>query len=545
MIKISNLDSIIDVIKKIENSNDEEIILQFPIWNSILHNYTSLKILKNKAKKKNLIIITNDLNAKKIWKKLWIKYSILNDKNVIKNIDLLKYNYTFSEYLIFLIKSYFWEFKNFFINKKDKQDNRHHYNILNYHYLKNEKSRIWFFIISLLALIMIFIFIFYFAVNKTYITITPEIIIKTRAKNFVFREDESDTVNENIIKLKKISKLIYLNEKFWTSWIKDSDNIKSRWEVKLINNLNEDLALLQNTRLETKGWLVFLIPERVTIPKASLDKNWKLVPWTIKTSVIAKSYDNEWKYIWSKWNIKSWVLMTFPWLKSVWSQVYAKTISNFNWWSDSYIKIVWTDDILNAKNILGEKLKINALKELKKQILEDNKINNITYEILWIDKIIKYTDLKITWGENIKVWDEIWNFELSWTIKINTYIFNKDQVVNKLKNTIRDGVIQNIENINFINDKSLRLSNIIYEQNNPFELKITAEIEVFYSQNFLDETNNYINGLKNSISWINVDDAKRILINNPLISEAEIETRPFFIKTVSNINNNIIFDVKN
>jgi hypothetical protein len=35
-----------------------------------------------------------------------------------------------------------------------------------------------------------------------------------------------------------------------------------------------------------------------------------------------------------------------------------------------------------------------------------------------------------------------------------------------------------------------------------------------------------------------------MLINNPLISEVEIETRPFFINTVSNIYNNIIFEVK-
>ena len=545
MIKISNSDSIIDIIKKIENSDDEEIILQFPIWNGVLHNYTSLKILKNKVKNKNLIIITNDLNAKKIWKKLWIKYSILNDKNIIKNIDLLKYNYTFWEYLLFLVRSYFNEFKNFLLNKKDKQNNRHIYNILNYHYIKNEKSRIWFFIMWLLILVMIFIFIFYFAVNKTYITITPEIIIKTRAKNFIFKENDSDTIeNSNVIKLKKISKLVYIKEKFWTSWIKESENLMSKWNVKLINNLNEDLALLKNTRLETKNWLVFIIPIAITIPKAIKIEEWKIIPWTINTEVIARSYDNEWKYIWSKWNIKSWTLMTFPWLKDIWYQVYAEVIKDFSWWNDNYTKIIAKDDIKNAKIIVEEKLKINALKELKKEISLDTETNNITYEILWIDKIIKYSDLNISWYENINIWEEKENFELSWTIKITTYIFNKDLVINKLKNTIRENVIENIENINFINNQSLRLSNIIYEQNKPFEVKITAEIEVFYSHNFLGDSNNYLNILKNNISWINIDEAKKILINNPLISEAEIKTRPFFIKTISNIHNNIIFEVK-
>ncbi|MDP2396079.1 MAG: hypothetical protein Q8S84_00430 [bacterium] len=60
-----------------------------------------------------------------------------------------------------------------------------------------------------------FIFIFYFAVNKTYIYITPEISIKTKSENFVFREADSlELVNNEVIKLTKISKIVYLTEQF-------------------------------------------------------------------------------------------------------------------------------------------------------------------------------------------------------------------------------------------------------------------------------------------------------------------------------------------
>ena len=193
MIKVSNKDSIIDIIKKIESSKKNEIVLEFPIWNSILHNYTSLKILKNKVKNKNLVIVTSDVNAKKIWKNLWIKFSIIKDEKVIKNIDLLKYNYTFFEYLNFLLKSYYKEGKNFILQKKDNSFVNSKYDkILKYKYTKNEKSRIWFFISWLLISILLLIFIFYFAVNKTYISITPEITIKTIAKNLTFREWENN-----------------------------------------------------------------------------------------------------------------------------------------------------------------------------------------------------------------------------------------------------------------------------------------------------------------------------------------------------------------
>lgn len=539
MIKVSNSDSIIDVIKKIESSQDKEIILEFPIWNSILHNYTSLKLLKNKTWEKNLIIITNDINAKKIWRRLWIKYSILNDKNTIKNIDLLEYNYTFSEYLLFLLRSYYKEFKNLFSTRID--------NTLFWYYKNKskEKSMIWFFIMWLIISALLLLFIFYFAVNKTYITITPEITIKNRAKNFIFKENVNDNINnENIIKLIPISKNIYLEENFWTHWIKDSNNWKSKWKVTLYNNLADEIPLLNNTRLETNNWIIYTIEGRITIPKAIKQKNWKIVPWTVDIDITAKSFDNKWVFIWEKANIWTWIILTFPWLKDMKRDVYAKSISVFIWWNDNYTKVVWKDDLENAKNLLEWKLKTNALVELKKQIEQDNQKNNISYEILWIDKIIKYSNLEIKWFENIKIWDQIDSFKLNWTIQINTYIFNKELVINKLKTTIRDLLLEDIEKINFINNDSLRLSNIIYQNDKPFEAKITTEIEVFYSLNFLSSTNNYLNKLKDMIAWINKNDAIKILLNNPKISNVKIESRPFFIQNISNINKNIIFEIK-
>jgi len=553
MIKVSNKDSIIDIIKKIESSKKNEIVLEFPIWNSILHNYTSLKILKNKVKNKNLVIVTSDVNAKKIWKNLWIKFSIIKDEKVIKNIDLLKYNYTFFEYLNFLLKSYYKEGKNFILQKKDNSFVNSKYDkILKYKYTKNEKSRIWFFISWLLISILLLIFIFYFAVNKTYISITPEITIKTRAKNLTFREWENNEIleNKNEIKLKKISKLIFLNDTFGTSWIFEDLTLRARWEVTLINYLKEEVTLIKNTRLETDEWITYTIADKVTIPSAIDNNNCldekceKIIPWTIKTPVKAKMQDNKWTVVWERGNIEAKTTMYVPWLwEDLKDAIYATANQNFTWWSNKYDKIVWEKDIENAKKILEEKLKAKALKELKEQIQQDNKKNNITYEILWIDKIIEYSDLQITGDENINIWDKKDKIFLSGTIKISTHLYNKDLVINKLKSTIRENLLTDIENINFINDDSLMVSNIISKTTDPLTIKITAEIEVFYSHNFLSKTSNYVEKLKNTISGIDKGEALKNLINNTKISNATIETRPFFMKKISKIPKNIIFKI--
>ena len=532
MIKINKSDSIIDIIIKINNCKKKEIILDFPFWHPILHNYTSLKILKNKAWKKELILITSDKTAKNIWKNLWIKYSQLWET------DLLEYNYTFTEYTKYLFRRYITEIKQIFSNKTPD---------IIFEYQKkyaSNNSKIWFFLLWLIASIFLFIFIFYFAVNKTYIEITPEITIKTKSENFIFREwNENEISNNTIIKLTKISKLIYLTTTFWTSWVNEETLKKSKWKVTFYNELNETVWLLANTRLESDNWIIYTTDSEVNIPKARISSSWWIIPWSVDIDITSSIHDSKWKIVWTKANIWAWVILSLPWLKVNKDKIYAKTIKAIKWWNNNYIKILSKDDIDNAKKLLEWKLKQQSLNELKKQIKDDNINNNITYEILWVDNILNYSDFKIIWEDKLKIWDKINNFELSWTIKITSYIYNTEKVLNQLSSTIKDSMLKNVENLLLINNKSLRISNILYKQEKPLEIKATAQVEAFFSHNFLNKKSNYLEKLKANILWMNKEDAIKILLNNPQISKVKIEIRPFFIKNVSKIMDNIIFEV--
>ena len=104
--------------------------------------------------------------------------------------------------------------------------------------------------------------------------------------------------------------------------------------------------------------------------------------------------------------------------------------------------------------------------------------------------------------KNLRLWDQIEKFELGWTMKVSAYIYNKELVINKLKSTIRENILSDVENIDFINTDSLRITNVISKNTAPLNVKITAEIEVFYSHNFLSKQSNYTEKLKNTISGI-------------------------------------------
>ena len=533
MIKVSKNDSIIDVIIKIKNCKDKDISLEFPFWHPILHNYTSLKILKTKAGKKELIIFTNDKTSKRIWKKLWIKY------NLITKPDVPESEYSFWEYFLYTIKNYFNEFKSFITNKARENSFAKYQKIYS-------NWKIWFFSIFLLLSVFLLVFIFYFAVNKTYIHITPEIEIRPKWKNFVFEKmwDDDLSIETNIIKLKEIQKTISLSTKILTSWIDEKESGKATWKVKIQNWTESDIYLIKNSRLVTKDWIVFLLDNEIRIPAWTKDADWKITPWEIETNVTARLDDINWKVIWEKWNIKSEEILTFPWLKENSDKIYAKAIANFAWGKSSSKKILSKNDLENAQKILRWKLESAWLDEIKKELVAENKTNNVKYEVLWANWMIKYSDFQYSWIENLKEWDQIEEFDISWTIKITAYAFNKEVVMNKLRNIIKEWLLTNVESILDIDENSFSIVNEIWREENPFRIKATAQVNVSYIQNFLSDKNNYVEKLKYQIAWLPVDEAEKLLINTGKISNVDIEVTPFFIKNISKIVDNIRFEIK-
>jgi hypothetical protein len=117
----------------------------------------------------------------------------------------LKYNYSFYEYFVYEIKKIIDTFHNLFFKNKKNIDPRKKF--LKYY---KQKSHLNIFITILTLTIFIFSYIFIFTLNKTYVYITPDIQVKTKAQNFLF--DSSDEIKNNSIALKTFSTKIGLSK---------------------------------------------------------------------------------------------------------------------------------------------------------------------------------------------------------------------------------------------------------------------------------------------------------------------------------------------
>ncbi len=544
MIHIKAEDTIIDIVEKIESQNTWDIVLDFPLGHPILHNYISLKILKTKVWERKLIIATNDRIGRKIGKQLWIQYSHIKDSSFYGETSskkLMTHNFTFFEYLKFQIKSYISELRH------SLESNKKLNSLWKYSRIYHEKTSIWIFLWALLLSVLLFVFIYYFAVSKTYIYITPELSVKKEAYNFILNEKEENTIlwNNKYIKVNNIVREVSINETYTSSEIQNNSNDVSAWNIRLMNETDAEIALVWNTRVQTSDWIVFTLKNQAIIPAAIKDNFWNTSPWSVEAAVVSRNRDDSGNFIGSRWNIPAETKLILPGLsEEEQALIYAVTIDDFSGWVDDFDTVISQEDIDNAYLLFEVKLKTEALRILKNSIAENNKINNTQIDILSGWKSIRYSEAIINLEPGVGVWDIKDTFILNGSIEIQAYTFNRESIIQKLRTLLTERNLEWVEKISLVDSSSLRMSEIISSQTNPFQMKATFEIEALLFHDFLHTQNNYIEQLKGKVVWLPKSEAIKTLINDPKIRNVEIDIRPFFIKTVSKIQKNIIFEVR-
>lgn len=548
MIKVLKKDNLYDIIYKIEKENiiEKTIVLEVPFWHQFLYNYLSLKIITNKYKNKRIIIITADIASKQIWKQFWIKYTLVKNNNYLEGKkDILRYNYSFVWYLNYEIKKYISKIKKFITWTKQVK------NVKKY-YIKHSKEKISVFLLLSMFTISLFIFlyIFYFSINKTNIYITPNINVISKSKNFNFiYTNTPEKLKKYEERLIKIEKEVEIESIYNTTDLYQDEDNRSSWYVEIFNTLKDELKLRPKTRFLSWSWIIYENKDWINIPKANYNSNWELVPTITKVKLYWRLKDEKWNFIWSKWNTWTWVKLTIPWLNDIENNIYfedyiyAKTSTIFEWWKDDYKYKVWINDKENSKIKILKELENKAIEVINKEIENLNKINWVTYQLLEIPNIYKYPDIKIDNLDNIIVWNDLEKFNIKWKLKVRAYVFNKESVINKLKDEINWLVVWENEKILNIRNE-VRIPYVLERNNDDTKIKATVSVLIEMQYNFKDTSDSYVQRLKTTIAWMNKEEATNILINESNISNAKIETRPYFIKNVSPIYSSIEFIIE-
>lgn len=539
MIEIHSQDNIIDIVEKIEENNSQELILFFPVWHPILHNHLSLKIIQSKSKNKNITIHTNDVVWKKICKNIGIH---INKHDINRNSafpNIMNHNFTIKEYFFYILWQYRKKTIDLIINHKKIHQ------ITNYSQNHGKSFKV--FIIIFIFSLVLFWTVYYIAISKTTVIISPETSVRKEALNFILRQDTESSIlgNNNTIRLEKITKKFFTSNTYSATSIKIDEQWVSKGRILITNITQEAIVLRPETRFEDSKWNVFRSKKWINIPSGTQDWFWDISAWEVEIIVIADLKDTSWNFIWKSGNISMNTSLILPGLnQESKALIYAVSIENFTGGNNDIIKIISKEDIDSTKLLFKEKLEKEAYNSLKNETEAYNTENNSWREIFTWNNSITYSDIRIKLEEWITPWIIKDNFTYTWEITISAFIYNNESIIQKLKTVINEKTIVWYEKIKSINEDSLRLSEILYSEWNWATVKATFEIETLKYYDIWRENSSFINTLKAKIKWKDMSEAENILINDSKISSAEITNRPFFIKKVSSMLNNIIIKVQ-
>jgi len=537
-ITVQRYDSLIEIFEQISLIDSPEI--QILIEDNIhLTNYLNLKLLLYRFPMKRFSFITSNSELKKLGEWLGIRFFQKNDdiefeKEYAKN-HILRHNFTFIEYTRYEIGRILQKF--IFLWKKKSQ------------IYKNKKidrdSNVFFLIIGLVTSLSLLSFIFYFAVSKTYITINPELGIKTVSRNIIFTQKEASVLDQkNTVNVRPINLEIPLEYTFNVTTIDQLSTKNAYGTVDIYNELRQEQVFRPATRFATEDGIVFKTNEWVKVP-ATKTLSGITVMGKTTAILIADTYDIKNDIIGVRGNIPEWITLTIPGLKFNRDKVYAKTTKMFVGWINPKIHILTEKEIVSFKNILIEKLKSKALETLKDTLKKANIENGENYAILPINENIIYTigDILLSWWA--KIGDKRDEVTINGKVKISTFTYDKNATLFYLKTILNESLLFGTEKLIEINDESLRITNIISKNIIPqFSLKATTELDSTISYNFEDASNNLTKKLKNLIVGTSAKEATSLLLNDNNIASVRITFSPFWLTRVSNNPDNIEFIIQ-
>ncbi|HBB27604.1 TPA: hypothetical protein DCZ36_03875 [Candidatus Gracilibacteria bacterium] len=535
---IHKYDSIIEIFEKISKMESQEI--QIEIEDNIhLTNYLNLKLLLYRFPMKRFSFITNNSELKRLGESLGIRFFQKNDdiefeKEYAKN-HILRHNFTFLEYTRYEINKLFLKFV-FFSKKKT----------LLY---KNKKigqdSNVFFLIIGLITSLSLLTFIFYFAVSKTYVTITPELGIKTVSRNIVFSQKEASVLDsKNTVNVRPINLEIPMEYTFNVTTIDQMSTKNAYGTVDIYNELRQEQVFRPTTRFATEDGIVFKTSEWIKVPPTRTISGVTVIG-KATTTLVADTYDLKGEIIGVRGNIGEGATLTIPGLKFNRDKIYAKTSTSFNGGINPKIHILTDKEVTSFKDILAEKLKSKALESMKEIIKKTNTENGENYAVLPINENIVYTMGDLLLGKGAKIGDKNDEVTINGKVKISTYVYDRSAALFYLKTILNEGLLFGTEKLIRVNDESFRITNIVSKSiNSGFSMKATTELDATISYNFEDVSNNLTKKLKNLIANTSPKEAKSLLLNDNNIASVKITFSPFWLTRVSNNPDNIEFIIQ-
>lgn len=304
----------------------------------------------------------------------------------------------------------------------------------------------------------------------------------------------------------------------------------SRWEVKLINKTEKKYSFVPQTRLVTDDWIVFQTSNRNEIPAGSEENPSETI---IKIKAMEK--DENWIFIWERWNLNTWTLLYIKNLsQSLYlKKIYAQVENPIFWWKLSSQWTVSQADI----DMLSWRL-ISYINQNKKDIISKN-FEIEWWILIWFNDLIS-NQIKQIVIEN-KTWDQTSTIKWYIIADINFYYTYRDNISQWFSKHISQRPSEKSKLITIDKNTLVFFEDIKKEWD---VIVIPTKIDIIQWYDFSKDINWILEDIKTKIVSKDKEYAEKTILSYPEIAWTDIKIRPPRYNTLPKLKSRIEFIFK-
>ena len=577
-------DEITTILSKIEKAKTERVALVFPEKALIFESSINLKLLAERLKefKKDVQVVTKDKVGKKLLEKANLvfyetparklpKRGKMIDKQPIVRVQKLKPTSG-------LLKPYRTVSKKFSLTeliaeeeKKKKTTSAKKTDAGKELQLGSNEFRMWSeklinltikrrnFLLFLIGAIGLFLTISYIALPSATIKIRPasNIIEKTTNLILVGKEKKKQLhgpERAHAITTFPVETIIERSEIFpVTGAIFTGTN--SSGKIKIYNERLKPWILIENTRFQTEGQIIFRINEKIEVPGSTYamirDEDGKLtrekVPGTLLMDVVADEMDVGGKIAGDRGNITKGSSLILPALDPTSQKIlYAEVYENFTGGLTETYDILTEEDVETAAQKLKERIEESVEEEFKIFVAQQNTTKGLHLVLLDDEKFIDYKILELSLPKD-EIGKPLKSFTASVKMQIRGIAYDEEEFFRVLENELKSKVHPQ-KHLVTIDRNSMTYhfvkSDSVAGDLNRIKLAATMKgIEEFDLRQDSKEGYSLIKRIRSNILGKNSDETKYFIQNMEEVNNVDIRIWPFWSSNIPALDSNIKFRI--
>jgi hypothetical protein len=521
ILHIERTETLVDLSEKIQETKADNIVFVIPRKAEIFSSALNFQKLRDVAEEeeKTISIVTQDSHAREMIETIGVSvYKTLEDREKTP-FECLETGESISLHRVRKVPIEKGNRGDPILESQTEQHWKHFF---------SRPSRQSFFFLLLLSFVLFF-FIALLALPSATIIIQPEKSVRDAFINITLLSKEKYS-EEQVQKEEAIFSLP-IEEIFSKKIIVPSTGIEYE-KLRIINSLEREFQFSAKTRFQSPNGSIYRSKTKVTVPEKKGEENGQ-VEVEVELDPTARKEQKTATIPYGAFFLPG---LSGDSLNNVWAEAIKE---------EALIRIT-SEDIENAKQKLEKEVLDSAIEKITHFLEVKNKEEGMEWAFLPEEgKQFQKELMEIVVLPPDALGARLENFSIEAKIRVRNVAFSKKDIIEILKDKFGRDVQDGMELAKIDDNFSIEILSI-QEGGDKIKMNFSTRVEERYIiEPKTIEGLSLVNKIKNEVLGLRLRDAEKKILNNPQIASVEIILRPFWVRSLPTLPENISLSIVN